>query len=80
MALAENNELRTVKHGGQEIVSGTQRCTKFLAAVQDGIDLAAQTLFDAAKRLVEVGSADCADDHGLPGAIAAQMYDPSWRS
>jgi len=35
----------SVKRGSQDMVSGTQRCTKFRAAVQGGVDRAAALSF-----------------------------------
>ncbi len=54
MAPAQNTRLGSVKHDGRNMRSGTQLCTKFFAAVQGGIDGAAEPLFNAAKGSAEV--------------------------
>ena len=50
MALAEHEARDSVKRGSQDIVSGTQGCTKFRVAVQGGVDRAAEAAFRHQKR------------------------------
>jgi len=45
MALAEHEARGSVKRGSQDMVSGTQRCTTFRAAVQGGVDRVAAPSF-----------------------------------
>jgi hypothetical protein len=55
MALAQNKKRCSVKHGGKKMLSSTPLCTTFFAAVQGGIDCAAEPLFNATKGSAEVG-------------------------
>jgi hypothetical protein len=65
MALAQHTRLGSVKHGGKKIRSGTPRCTTSCAAVQGGIDGAAEPLCNAAKGSAEVGSPYIPNDYEI---------------
>jgi hypothetical protein len=65
MALVQHTRLGSVKHDGKKMRAGTQLCTTFFAAVQGGIDGAAEPLFNAAKGSAEVGEPYIPNDYEI---------------